>query len=349
MWFQFPIKCRREIGSLMASKSRGLCALIVCSTARSEVERIALSRCNGFILREPPRRQKHLEGIVASRLPTPAPCPWQERLSRQPANGGTCVCRSAGLEPALRGKGAMTKPTVRPKPAASRRSGSGVRQRATTPECTAYQPTDTGGDSHSQQADVSWVEVQNWLGIPAEHFASFCFKAVPWLLGSVCMNNDGPSKMLISKLLSLASVQLKLSGQQRDEVLGELVQHIPEIADQPEAQQRLLRALQEREQLHTTAIGDGIALPHARNALVGLVEQPVIVFGRHDQGLQYGAVDGQPAKLFFLLVAPNVTQHLQILARISRLLRDPRLRQSLLVAERPDKVIALIREAETHM
>lgn len=102
------------------------------------------------------------------------------------------------------------------------------------------------------------------------------------------MNNDGPSKMLISKLLSPASVELKLSGQQRDEVLGELVRHIPEIADQPEAQQRLLRALQEREQLHTTAIGDGIALPHARNALVGLVEQPVIVFGRHDQGLPYG-------------------------------------------------------------
>ena len=108
----------------------------------------------------------------------------------------------------------------------------------------------------------------------------------------------------------------------------------------------LLRALHEREQLHSTGIGDGIALPHARNALVGLVDQPIIIFGRHNPGIPYGAIDGKPAQLFFLLIAPTVTQHLGMLARISRVLNNPRLRQSLLNADRPERALELIKEAE---
>lgn len=146
--------------------------------------------------------------------------------------------------------------------------------------------------------------------------------------------------------MTIASIELNLRGAQRDEVLRELVDKIPAIVRRPESRQTLLRALQEREQLCSTGIGDGIALPHARNALVGLVDQTVIVFGRHPAGIPFGAIDDVPARLFFLLVAPTVNQHLQVLARLSRLLRDPKLRQNLLRAERPDKVIALIREAE---
>jgi len=56
-----------------------------------------------------------------------------------------------------------------------------------------------------------------------------------------------------------------------------------------------------------------------------------------------------PARLFFLLVAPTVTQHLAVLARLSRLLRDPKLRQGLLTASTPEQVITLIREAEAKL
>src|SRR5438034_1549411 len=158
-----------------------------------------------------------------------------------------------------------------------------------------------------------------------------------------------PKRLLITDLISAATIELHLRGRQRDDVLGELVALIPEIADRPEARQTLLRALQEREHLHSTGVGDGVALPHARNALVGLVEKPVVVFGRHDQGVSYGAIDAQPARLFFLLVTTTVSQHLAVLARISRLVRDPKLRQNLMSSGRPEKVITLIREAETKM
>ena len=157
------------------------------------------------------------------------------------------------------------------------------------------------------------------------------------------------SAIVLSELLSPAVINLDLQSADRDSVLGELVNQIPQLAQQPDARQTLLRALREREQLHSTGIGDGIALPHARNALVGLVDQPIVVFGRQKQGIPYDAIDGVPARLFFLLIAPTVTQHLAMLARLSRLLRDHRLRQALLTADKPEKVMALIREAEAKL
>ncbi|HYG24970.1 MAG TPA: PTS sugar transporter subunit IIA [Verrucomicrobiae bacterium] len=161
------------------------------------------------------------------------------------------------------------------------------------------------------------------------------------------MKNSGP--VVLSQLIPPACIDLNLQSKDRDGVLGELVNHIPALVNQPEAKITLLRALHEREQLYSTGIGDGIALPHARNALVGMVNDPVIVFGRHATGIPYGAIDGIPARLFFLLVAPTVTQHLAVLARISRLLRDPQVRQGLLSAPAPDKALDVIRAAEARL
>ncbi len=157
----------------------------------------------------------------------------------------------------------------------------------------------------------------------------------------------GNNSIAVSDLLSRAAINLNLKSADRDAVLAELVNQIPELAKQPAERETLLRALHEREQLHSTGIGDGIALPHARNALVGLVDHSIVVMGRSATGIPYGAIDKLPARLFFLLIAPSVTQHLGILARLSRLLRDPRLRQSLLIVEAPEKAIELIRNAET--
>jgi mannitol/fructose-specific phosphotransferase system IIA component (Ntr-type) len=152
--------------------------------------------------------------------------------------------------------------------------------------------------------------------------------------------------VVLSDLMSSATINLNLTGADRETVLEELVGQIPELANEPAARTTLLHALHEREQLHSTGIGDGIALPHARNGLVGLVNHSIIVFGRHAQGVPYDAIDGIPARLFFLLIAPTVTQHLAILARLSRVLRDSKLRKGLLSVGTPEAVITLIRDAE---
>jgi mannitol/fructose-specific phosphotransferase system IIA component (Ntr-type) len=160
---------------------------------------------------------------------------------------------------------------------------------------------------------------------------------------------NGSKSIVVSELLSPAAINLKLRSNDRESVLNELVGQIPELAKEPDARETLLRALREREQLHSTGIGDGIALPHARNALVGLVNHPIIVFGRHASGIPYGSIDNLPARLFFLLLAPTVTQHLGIIARLSRLLREPHLRDDLLNADRPEKIIEILRAGEARL
>jgi mannitol/fructose-specific phosphotransferase system IIA component (Ntr-type) len=153
-------------------------------------------------------------------------------------------------------------------------------------------------------------------------------------------------KYLISSLVTSGGVVLTLKGTTQTVVLSELVASVPNLGNRPEDQQKLLQALLDREAMHSTGIGDGVALPHARNSLGDLVTQAHIVFGRHPHGLAYGAIDGKPVRLFFLLVTTAVTQHLQILARISRLLRDGRLRDALLTAASGPDVIQAIRRAE---
>ena len=163
------------------------------------------------------------------------------------------------------------------------------------------------------------------------------------------MNSSAKPFVSLSELLPISAINLQLTANSREAVLAELVGQIAEIAANPEARRTLLQALEERERLHSTGIGDGIALPHARNALVGLVDHPILVFGRHAEGISFGAIDGAPAQLFFLLVAPTVTQHLAMLARISRLLRDPKLRKALLAVESEARVQTLIQEAEAKL
>ncbi|HQC42137.1 MAG TPA: PTS sugar transporter subunit IIA [Verrucomicrobiota bacterium] len=146
--------------------------------------------------------------------------------------------------------------------------------------------------------------------------------------------------------MSEKGISLHLHAESAEDVLKELVALIGDIKDIPGAATKLLDALREREKLCSTGVGDGVAFPHCRHALVGLVKTPVVVFGRHENGVAYGAVDSAPAKLFFLVVAPSVSIHLQILARLGRMSRDDRFRQSLLNAKSSQEVLDIIERAE---
>ena len=94
----------------------------------------------------------------------------------------------------------------------------------------------------------------------------------------------------------------------------------------------LRRVLEEREQLASTAIGDGIAIPHGK---LDNIDRMVGVLGRSAAGLAFDSIDGKPTHIVFMLVAPanSAGVHLKALARLSRLFRDAGFRQRLLEAE----------------
>ena len=99
----------------------------------------------------------------------------------------------------------------------------------------------------------------------------------------------------------------------------------------------LARVLIEREQLASTAIGEGVAIPHGK---LGAVGEIVACLGRATAGVDFDSMDGQPTYLFFVLVAPETSTgaHLKALARISRVFKDPEFRKQVEahVAEHPE-------------
>ncbi|RMC44821.1 fructose-specific PTS transporter subunit EIIC [Lactobacillus sp. ESL0230] len=100
-----------------------------------------------------------------------------------------------------------------------------------------------------------------------------------------------------------------------------------------------------RENESTTGIGDGIAMPHARNESINKAR---VLFAKSEQGIDYNSLDGQPVYLFFMIAAPAGADntHLEALAKLSSLLINPDLVSALKKAETPEEVIALFEEAE---
>src|SRR5437867_8671635 len=108
---------------------------------------------------------------------------------------------------------------------------------------------------------------------------------------------------------------------------------------------RLVAALRERERQVTTALGDGVAIPHAR--LAGL-ERTVAAFARSRTGIQWEAADGKPTHLVFLLAGPADLPgaYLKVLAGVSRLLSDERCRARLMEAESETELLLVLRDEE---
>jgi PTS system nitrogen regulatory IIA component len=135
-----------------------------------------------------------------------------------------------------------------------------------------------------------------------------------------------------------------LGGTGKGEVLGEMARYLGRINTNinPDL---LRRVLEERELLASTAIGDGIAIPHGR---LDNIDSLVGVLGRSVTGLEFDSIDGKPTHLVFMLVAPSNSTgiHLKALARLSRLFRDALFRQRLLDAPDGASMYRIIEEED---
>jgi nitrogen PTS system EIIA component len=150
--------------------------------------------------------------------------------------------------------------------------------------------------------------------------------------------------MKIADILPENLVIPALRGRTKEDVIRELAGHLAAVHAEIDAD-RLVEVLWERERLGSTAIGDGIAIPHGK--LPG-VKSVLGAFGRHLEGVDFDSLDGNPSKLFFLLVAPedSVGLHLKALARVSRLLKDAEFRTRLLTVPDQTELYRAIREED---
>lgn len=148
--------------------------------------------------------------------------------------------------------------------------------------------------------------------------------------------------MQIMEFLSKKAILADIKSTKKEEVIKELVDALVAAGEmEKRCRNKLIDALMTRESLGSTAIGQGIAIPHAKS---DCVDKLIAAFGLSRKGVDFDSLDAEPAYLFFLLVAPqdSAGPHLKALARISRLLKDKYFRDSLRVCTDDKSILKII-------
>jgi PTS system nitrogen regulatory IIA component len=181
------------------------------------------------------------------------------------------------------------------------------------------------------------VELQEWAALHKHRVSTELFTP------------DGSAEPLpgLQAALERGGIVHDLPGERREEVLAAVAQ-LPGIPASVN-RQLLYQLLLAREALASTSVGDGIAIPHPRDPVVVHVDKPLVFlcFLRHT--VDFGAMDGLPVEVLFLLLTPSVRDHLRMLSRLAAALHDEPLKQ-LLHAAAPrsailDRVAALEKES----
>jgi len=144
----------------------------------------------------------------------------------------------------------------------------------------------------------------------------------------------------LSQFSGFELIKLELEAETKEEVLKELAELLAQSPN-VESAESAYEALAERESLTSTGMGLGVAVPHGRDPnCKGLI----IAFGRSKKGVKFDAYDGQPVHLFFALLVPitSIHLHLQVLANLSILLRQPEYREKLMNAQFPQEILEFL-------
>jgi fructose-specific phosphotransferase system IIA component len=153
--------------------------------------------------------------------------------------------------------------------------------------------------------------------------------------------------MLISEYLKTENIILGAKSKVRWDLIGEMLERALENGEiKPEDRETIKKALIEREKSMSTGIGKGIAIPHCTSAKV---EEAIVVLAVCGNGIDFDAIDSEPVRIAILLLVPKnkLAQHIKTLANIAKLMSISELRQELLLATAPDKVIEAIRKYES--
>ncbi len=143
------------------------------------------------------------------------------------------------------------------------------------------------------------------------------------------LDPDDEPPASLAAALELGGIVHGLEGDSKPEVLRALVERLPMPEDADRA--LLLRLYLARESQASTAIGNGVALPHVRNPVVLAVEEPSVTLCFLAHPIDFGALDGKPVSVLFSLICPTIKSHLQMLARLSFAIHEPGFRDVLAI------------------
>ena len=146
--------------------------------------------------------------------------------------------------------------------------------------------------------------------------------------------------MNLSDFMHKELMLIDLLSDTKEDIIKELICPIIKTGF-TDSEEPLYKAILDREALGSTAIGKGVAIPHAETTSV---KEKIIVFGRSKKRIDFNAIDGKPVHLFFMIISPHreISPHLKILARIFRFLKDKTFRDALMNAKSSEDIMELI-------
>ena len=152
--------------------------------------------------------------------------------------------------------------------------------------------------------------------------------------------------MKISDILKKEHIIKELDSRDKKNVLDELSSFL-ENEGEITNKENLLAALIGREKLGSTGIGENVAIPHAK---ISEIDKIITVFGRSKNGVEFESLDQKPVNFIFLVIAPenSTGQHLKALARISRLFKNPSLRESVLRTNEADQIYSILVDEDSN-
>ena len=147
--------------------------------------------------------------------------------------------------------------------------------------------------------------------------------------------------MELREFFSEDAIKLDLAGTTKDEILKELIEL---LGLDEKSEGMLFKMLKRRENLGSTGIGRGIAIPHCRSLVVSKLR---VAFGRKSTGVDFKAIDEKPVYFFFLIVAPPLevsNQYLPVLGKIAQFSKESDVPQRLLSIKKPKEFMELLQE-----
>jgi PTS system nitrogen regulatory IIA component len=152
--------------------------------------------------------------------------------------------------------------------------------------------------------------------------------------------------VLLTEFLTPDRVVVPLAARDKAGVIAELTHHL--VDHSGGAFQEVLGAIEEREAVLSTGMGFGVAIPHARSSAV---RELTVVGGVSPVPVPYDSIDGEPVRLFFLIVGPEASagQHVKVLSRIARLVRREDLRRQLCASGSAQEFYSVLADAETRV
>ena len=179
---------------------------------------------------------------------------------------------------------------------------------------------------------IKTTEIRDWLNRGIRDFE-------PSLLNK--LEKDYSKRYtLIHPLLDPKCVKIRLIGMSKTAIINELVDLLIEkggVANKHKA--IIIKAVIERERMCSTALTSGIAIPHPREPLKGIIKKPRLVIGLSWHGVDFESFDGKPTHIVVLLCTPKLDQHLQFMSRLTGLLRNPKMRVALCRAKDAKQVV----------